>query len=422
MQGRNRWAGGAAGVLLGTALAGCSGLPPETPQRVDAVTAPAASATLGAAARQAPARQSAAKNPDALRAALGTPAAQQIAWPDRKQDRALLGSLQAPGGDGLRVTGARGPVAVSVYEKAGPSVVLVLNGDTMGSGSLVDQAGRIITNYHVVDGSDRVGVVFRPADPGAAPDEDEMIEAQVIAVDRGRDLALLQLPEMELPVPPVELGDMDGVKVGMDVFAIGHPRGEWWTFTQGIVSQVRNAYQWSPRNNADVIQTQTPINPGNSGGPLLDGAGRMVGVNSFGADGEGLNFAVTVNEVRNFLREPPSPVVQMMYGFVQCAIDGRQEGRSAADDADEVVFDVDCDGRTDGLLVLPDDTAQAVRVMIDIKDTGVYSLVIYDDDRDGRWDRSERDTNEDGRADFVGRHSSGELRPDSTRRVRQKKS
>lgn len=417
MRVRNRVAGGGvAAVLLGTALAGCGGLPAATPAGTNDTAA------LGAAARQAPARQSAAKNPAALRAALGAPAAQQIAWPDRKQDRALLDGLQAPGGDSLRVTGARGPVAVSVYEKAGPSVVLVLNGDSMGSGSLVDGEGRIITNYHVVDGSDRVGVVFRPADPGAEPDEDGMIEAQVIAVDRGRDLALLKLPDMELPAPPVELGHMSEVKVGMDVYAIGHPRGEWWTFTQGIVSQVRNAYQWSPRNNADVIQTQTPINPGNSGGPLLDGAGRMVGVNSFGADGEGLNFAVTVDEVRSFLEEPPSRIEQMLYGFVQCAIDGRQEGRSAADDADEVVFDVDCDGRTDGLLVLPDDVTQAARVLVDIKDTGNYSLVIYDDDRDGRWDRSERDTNEDGRVDLVGRHPSGELMPDSTRRIRDRKS
>src|SRR6516164_7639410 len=82
-----------------------------------------------------------------------------------------------------------------------------------------------------------------------------------------------------------------------------------WTYTTGIISQYRQAYEWQAKDDpikhkADVIQTQTPINPGNSGGPLLSDSGSLIGVNSFKYDGEGLNFAVSVEEVRKFIGRP----------------------------------------------------------------------------------------------------------------------
>ena len=96
------------------------------------------------------------------------------------------------------------------------------------------------------------------------------------------------------------------MQVGADVHAIGHPAGEAWTYTKGIVSQIRPGYEWQPKASvkhvADVIQTQTPINPGNSGGPLISDDGRLIGVNSFKKDGEALNFAVSIGEVEKFLK------------------------------------------------------------------------------------------------------------------------
>jgi S1-C subfamily serine protease len=83
---------------------------------------------------------------------------------------------------------------------------------------------------------------------------------------------------------PLEISSED-IEVGADVRAIGHPKGEEWTYTKGIVSSVRPDYEWSGEpgesHRATVIQTQTPINPGNSGGPLLSDEGKIVGVNSF---------------------------------------------------------------------------------------------------------------------------------------------
>ena len=96
------------------------------------------------------------------------------------------------------------------------------------------------------------------------------------------------------------------MNVGQDVHAIGHPQGEVWTYTRGIVSQIRANYEWKTEegitHRANIIQTQTPINPGNSGGPLLDENANVVGINSFRhRSGEGLNYAVSVDTINEFL-------------------------------------------------------------------------------------------------------------------------
>jgi hypothetical protein len=96
------------------------------------------------------------------------------------------------------------------------------------------------------------------------------------------------------------------LNVGQDVHAIGHPQGEVWTYTRGIVSQIRANYEWKTEegitHRANIIQTQTPINPGNSGGPLLDENARVIGINSFRhRSGEGLNYAVSVDTINDFL-------------------------------------------------------------------------------------------------------------------------
>jgi S1-C subfamily serine protease len=100
--------------------------------------------------------------------------------------------------------------------------------------------------------------------------------------------------------------------------SIGHPRQNDWSLTKGIISQYRRGYVWTYgsadaatsgdptiKHKANIIQTQTPINPGNSGGPLISDSGTLIGVNT--GKGEGLNFAVSVEDVRKFLAEPTKP-------------------------------------------------------------------------------------------------------------------
>ena len=168
----------------------------------------------------------------------------------------------------------------------------------LGSGSLLKD-NTILTNRHVVGGEREVTVVFKPSDPSGRAENDEVVQADVIKLDGQRDLALLR-PASIPSRRPLDISAEDSIDVGTDVAAIGHPSAKTWTFTKGIVSAFRPAFEWSGGPNdskhvATVIQTQTPINPGNSGGPLLTEDGKVVGVNSFGTTGaESLNFAIEI--------------------------------------------------------------------------------------------------------------------------------
>jgi S1-C subfamily serine protease len=199
---------------------------------------------------------------------------------------------------------------IAVYRDAAPAVVLVVVKDGLGSGSLLEDQ-TILTNWHVVKGYHQVNVIFKPADPFKTPSKGDLVAVQVIKTDPVRDLALLRpkaLPSRA--IKPIRVAAQDNIEVGADVRAIGHPTGEIWTYTTGIVSQIRPDYEWSGgdkdvKHHATVLQTQTPINPGNSGGPLLEDGGQLVGVNAFRTTGaEGLNFAISARDIRAFLAAP----------------------------------------------------------------------------------------------------------------------
>jgi S1-C subfamily serine protease len=201
---------------------------------------------------------------------------------------------------------ARSAKDFQIYRAISPAVVLIATKDGFGSGSLTDSAGDILTNWHVVKGYENVAVVFKPTVEGKQPTKDEIRVGRVVKYDEVADLALVKASEAPIGRSPIRLGDASEIAVGMDVRAIGHPTGEGWTYTTGVISQIRLAYEWQEngdpvKHKADIIQTQTPINPGNSGGPLLSDSGNLIGVNSFKAAGEGLNFAVSVDEVRKFI-------------------------------------------------------------------------------------------------------------------------
>jgi hypothetical protein len=133
-----------------------------------------------------------------------------------------------------------------------------------------------------------------------------MYEAHVKKFDEVADLAVIELDQPPANLAVLKLGDEQSIEVGSSVHAIGHPSGDYWTYTEGVISQLWPNYEWSGEDKlhhtATVIQTQTPINPGNSGGPLLDDGANVIGINSFSApDRQGLNFAISVGEVRRFL-------------------------------------------------------------------------------------------------------------------------
>lgn len=200
----------------------------------------------------------------------------------------------------------RGATNVEVYKKAAPATVLVVTKNGFGSGIVISTDGEVLTNWHVIQNETHAAVVFKPQ-KGVAVRRDLAFAVRLIKVDQAADLALLQILAPPPNLSVLSFGDLNEVEVGQDVHAIGHPEGQVWTYTTGIISQVRPQYQWKDEHQlshqSTVIQTQTALNPGNSGGPLLNDRAEVIGINSFRGEGEGLNYAVAVDVVKSFLRQ-----------------------------------------------------------------------------------------------------------------------
>jgi S1-C subfamily serine protease len=167
---------------------------------------------------------------------------------------------------------------------------------SLGSGFVIDKAGHIVTNFHVVQGARSVDVSFS---------NNESMKAKVVGVDPSTDIAVLQVDAHSRALTPLALGNSDAVRVGDSVVAIGNPFGYDRTVTAGIVSALQRVIQAPDSYSIDhVIQTDAALNKGNSGGPLLDARGQVIGVNSQISTGGssstgnvGVGFAVPINTV-----------------------------------------------------------------------------------------------------------------------------
>ncbi len=168
----------------------------------------------------------------------------------------------------------------------------------LGSGFVIDKAGHVVTNYHVVEGARAVEVSFS---------NNESLKARIVGSDPSTDVAVLKVDAHSRALTPLRLGDSDGVHVGDSVVAIGNPFGLERTVTTGIVSALQRVIP-APNNYSidHVIQTDAALNKGNSGGPLLDANGDVIGVNSQIQTGDptaqgnvGVGFAVPINTVKS---------------------------------------------------------------------------------------------------------------------------
>ncbi len=169
-----------------------------------------------------------------------------------------------------------------------------------GSGFVIDKEGHIVTNNHVVEDAVEVEVKFF---------DGLSARAEVVATDPDSDIAVIKVDLDPALLHPVILGNSDEVFVGQRALALGNPFGQTWTLTAGIVSAVGRTLQSgsSQFSIPEMIQTDAAINPGNSGGPLLDAAGRVIGVNTLilseSRSSSGVGFAVPVNIVRQVAPE-----------------------------------------------------------------------------------------------------------------------
>ncbi len=196
-------------------------------------------------------------------------------------------------------------VNVSVYKKAIPSVVNitsrvntfnffygVMPQEGQGTGFIIDSAGHILTNYHVVQG--------RQAKLEVTLYNRKKYPAQLVGYDARHDLAVIKITAPELK--PATLGDSRSLQVGQKVFAIGNPFGLNGTMTRGIVSSIRSVEEPSGNRIEEAIQTDAAINPGNSGGPLLNSRAEVIGVNTMIASNvgqsAGIGFAIPINTAK----------------------------------------------------------------------------------------------------------------------------
>ncbi|HEX5145382.1 MAG TPA: trypsin-like peptidase domain-containing protein [Conexibacter sp.] len=234
---------------------------------------------------------------------------------------------------------AKGLTAHDIYVRDAPGVLHVRSelraspssspfgtdqsgGEATGTGFVIDGAGHVLTNYHVVEDATSVSVGF---------DDNRVVPARVLGTDATNDLALLQVDPSGLKLVPLQLGNSVTAQVGDPVLAIGNPFGLDRTLTTGVVSALQR--QITAPNGftiQHVIQTDAPINPGNSGGPLLDAAGRVIGINSqiitggSGSEGNvGIGFAVPINTAKKLLPElkRSGSVVHAYLGITGATID-----------------------------------------------------------------------------------------------------
>lgn len=208
--------------------------------------------------------------------------------------------------------GAEERATITLFREASPSVVYIttvarqrdffnLNVFEMpqgsGSGFVWDQEGHIITNFHVIQEASGAKVTLA---------DQSVWDAELVGVAPDQDLAVLQITAPRNQLKPIALGTSNDLEVGQSVLAIGNPFGLDQTLTTGVISALgREIKAVTGRTIAGMIQTDAAVNPGNSGGPLLDSAGRLIGVNTaiFSPSGAsvGIGFAVPVDTVNRIV-------------------------------------------------------------------------------------------------------------------------
>ncbi|MDH4135541.1 MAG: trypsin-like peptidase domain-containing protein [Anaerolineae bacterium] len=272
-----------------------------------------------------------------LEVAKVTPTATPVPTPTPLRPLDRLGATQAqdtalPATE-LKVEATEEELLVNLYERVNPAVVNIrvikrveqpatfavpdeFYQEGQGSGFVWDQKGHIVTNNHVVEGTDEVEVVFW---------DDTVVAGKVIGTDPDSDLAVVEVDQPAAELHPVELGDSEELKVGQMAIAIGNPFGQAGTMTRGIISALGRTFtpESSPFSIAEMIQTDAAINPGNSGGPLLDSQGRVIGINSLilsrSGSSSGVGFAVPVNMAK---RVVPVLIEEGEYHYAWLGITG----------------------------------------------------------------------------------------------------
>jgi len=314
-----------------------------------------------------------------------------------------------------------------IFEKYASSVVYIDNKKDNGSGSgfIINHKGlKIITNWHVVETAKNVTICLRTKNLNKVCDTD-YYTGKVVKRNKQKDLAMIEVKGLPTKLKPVTYGSYKKVKIGQTAFAIGHPDGLVWTFTNGMISQKRPDHRWSyksSRHFANTIQMQVPINPGNSGGPLFNKNSELIGVNTFTSEGENLNFAIAVDDLIEFINEVKQEDVESKYiqkkkkgnTWIQKKSDKNKKSGISKKYPNAKESDLDKNGITDIWQLDENKDGNFEKALMDLNEDGIieivaldenedknYEIFFYDIDLDGNPDKAEYDENEDGTMDVV---------------------
>ncbi|MDP7194995.1 MAG: S1C family serine protease, partial [SAR202 cluster bacterium] len=333
--------------------------------------------------------------------------------------------------------------AVSIYKDWHASVFYINNASkiryddtgrlsmgSIGTGSLVDRSGLIITNFHVA--GEAIQVWVYPFTKGLELLETGKFIGRIVAGDQKTDLALIQVTGIPQRIKPVSLGIVQNLLPGQEVFAIGHPHGEWtWSITPGIINQIRPDHEYSIGDldyKATLIQNNAAISGGNSGGPLFTEDGKMVGVNTWSIDDEGaqnLNFAIGANHVKELIQNRDMSEVKVARTInpltekklrEQVAILGTYDDNSNGK-VDGWAADKNNNGIMDAIYVDENEDKIIEIIYTDANENKSWDSILFDVDQDGqpnyryidredqnddmKWDAIEFDTNQDGKWDVI---------------------
>jgi len=300
-----------------------------------------------------------------------------------------------------------------IYNDFARSVFFLLNTEgegSIGTGFLVDDSGLILSNWHVTYGAKEMLVWTLPkqgvVDAQILFKDIQPYFGQVVAENKKEDLALIKVNGLPKDIKTVKLGSNESIEVGDTVYAIGHPKSLPWSFSFGMVSQIRPKHKWiyedESEHEATVIQMQTPISTGNSGGPLFSNKGSVVGVNTlFEGEGQNLNFAIAVDHVKQFIKDNPNV---KKVNPVEMAIKKDYPNAQAQDYNKNGVIDTwyvddDKNGKIDTAFIDDDEDGIVEGTLIDKNENGVWEIELYDTDQDGKIDVAFLDEDEDKKRD-----------------------
>ena len=335
----------------------------------------------------------------------------------------------------------RGGDAKTIYKNWHKSVFYIANTSTineeesgevwmgsMGTGSLIERTGLIITNWHVVDGAKQVWIYPFPKDSSKGLDavlyEKDKLIGRVVAQSKKTDLALVKVTGLSSGIKVITLGDVKDSVPGEKVFAIGHPHGRYsWSITDGIINQIRPSFEWDydkkdqdsdeKDHKATLIQNNAEISGGNSGGPLFNEQGKMIGINTWSeGGGQNLNFAVAVNHVKQLVQNQEQSGIKVETSINPLTVEKLKStylNIQPGDKDKNGKYDhywVDTDnkkvgpvGPADTLFIDKDEDNLIEAILVDINENEIFEELLYDDDLDGTPEYKKIDRDEDGNWD-----------------------